>query len=216
MITCPKCDSKNVIRAEDEAPAWAKMYMKCFACGNRWDLAGPAPKCKQRDEEEGQAETDELEPAPVKLGGDDLVSRVMSGARHQPVPDKKETTMGTPQHLCKEIVRTGTRCTTGRAKGSDYCQRHLAKREQGTAPTLPDAGTPKRTYTRRIPLGGGTAVSTLPAKRSSAPIVLAEPTMINPPLIGNGHVAGIDALIGKFETDLATLRRAKELMERVG
>lgn len=217
MSACPKCDSKNVIRADDEAPGWARQYMKCFACGNRWDLAGPPPKGKGESDEDT---TEELafDQVPHKRTGDDIVNLVMNLSRHRPPAQTKETKM-------KGQTCTEKRCNKEAAEDSVKCLEHRDQQRQrnvnyqrGVSPKI-DPGTGKRKYTFRTrpPAGARTAVWNVPAKRPRASIVAADPTVINPRSIGNGHhsaLPAIDSLIGKFEADLATLRGAKEILER--
>jgi len=40
-LTCPHCSGFSTFDAQGEAPNWAKRWMKCFSCGERWDAGAP-------------------------------------------------------------------------------------------------------------------------------------------------------------------------------
>lgn len=221
MTQCPKCGSERIAFAHDEAPAWAKKWTKCFACGKRWNLDGGPPKTARDTEEEAPDAIDDR-PVPVKRTGEDIVKLVMNlsrqrkpGPKAKPISPKENTMARCTKGKCpEEAADDSVRCSKHRDE-----QRASNAKYQGRM--LPDAGRPKRKYTRRQPLGGGTAVSTVPAKRANAPIVLADPTMVNAtPARGldlNGNaVTVLDAFIDKTESDLATLRGARDIMLRQG
>ncbi len=211
ITKCPKCGSQRIAFAHEEAPPWAKSWTKCFACGNRWNLDGGPQKGKPDADDES---TEAVEYMPPKVDrSQDLIALVMKTAREQqPVTlqSTKEPVMSGPpddSRRCREILKSGTRCVSGCKKGEDVCQRHFDKRVG---------------VKRKKRMGGGTAptaVATVPATRAAAPIVMADPTIINPPTNGHGQtmaLSGIEELISRYETDLATLRGAKEILERHG
>lgn len=90
-MTCPKCGSVNVVSARDEAPPAARNYVKCWACGKRWDQSGIIGRGT-----EGKA--DEDEPESLTRSADDLIDLVMNVARTnhsiQHKEKTKEKTMG--------------------------------------------------------------------------------------------------------------------------
>ena len=90
-MTCPKCESKNVVAAPDEAPRAALQWMKCFACGKRWDQSGRM--LRELNEENDREHGEVIEMKPVKRSGDDLVALVMKVARQHPSTQKKEQPM---------------------------------------------------------------------------------------------------------------------------
>lgn len=212
-MTCPKCGSERIALAHEEAPPWAKSWTKCFACGKRWNLDGGPPKGKW-DTDEDAEDLDET-PAPVKLAGDDLVSKIMSLARNPQPIQKKEKPM-------KGMICTKKNCGAPAADDSVRCPKHRDMQRAHNAKfqgrTLPASATLKRKYTRRTPQGGGTdqtVVATLPAKRAAAPIVLAEPQEINPrPSTKGSRLFSLERGIEQCEADLVILRSAKEILER--
>lgn len=183
-------------------PPWANKWTKCFACGKRWNLDGGPPKRKPDEHDERAEEVALIPPARIDRS-QDIVALVMRAAREQPAQTQpiKETSMSGPasqDRRCTEFLKIGTRCASGAKKGSDVCQRHFDKRTE-KAPAQP--------------------ATTLPAKRAAAPIVLADPTIINPTPIGNGYSPALPALndlIATFEANLVTLRAAREIAERHG
>lgn len=210
-VTCPKCGSARIALAPDEAPAWATQWTKCYACGKRWNLDGGPPKRGTEDAEDRGVHTTRLLP---KRTGGDLVKLVMDLSRTPPAAQTKENAMSkcSIASCHDEAADDSVRCPTHRDQ-----QRAYNAKYQGRA--APKTGNPKQKYTRRNPLGGGTAVSTLPAKRASAPITLAEPKIVNATpgrrMDLNGNVLTLlDTFIVTLETDLATLRGAREIMER--
>lgn len=209
MSLCPKCGSEATYSAREEAPAWAKAWTKCMACGKRWDLAGPVPSASEEDDDDPPERT-------TKRSGADLVALVMRVAQSQPAPSTKETTMA----KCSK-----QKCSNEAADDSVRCVKHRDAQRASNEKFQRRAGKPTRTYTRRTPLGvGGTALSvgaTMPSMRTHAPISLAEPTIVNghPPrrvdLDGN-VLTVLDGLIAQRETELAMLRGTKEILERHG
>lgn len=170
-MTCPKCGSKNVSHAPEEAPAWAKSWTKCFACGKRWNLDGGPPT----------SEDDER--------ADDLITKVLKTAREQ--ASKKEFVMSrtSSKRQCTFITIRGMQCSQASTRGETRCKYHLGKIQE-SAPQLP-------------------------AHRATAPIVLAEPQVINPrPSANGGRLLTLQRGIEQCEADLAILRSAKEVLER--
>lgn len=180
-----------------------------MACGKRWDLAGPALSANE--------EADDPPQRFPKRSGADLIARVMSVAKAQPATQKNETAMD--KNKC-----TKPSCHNEAAEDSVLCPKHRDAQRASNEKFKGRAGKPKRTYTRRNSLGGGTALSveaTMPATRTHAPITLAEPTIVNghPPrrVDLDGQVLTVlDGLIAQRETELAMLRGTKEILERHG
>lgn len=112
-MACPKCESLNVCAAPDEAPAWAREWTKCFACGKRWDQAGAAPRVSDDDE------VDDLEedPPPVKRTRDDLVALIMKTAR-ETAQQPKEAAMAVGGECTKKS------CGEPAAPDSVKCAKH--------------------------------------------------------------------------------------------
>lgn len=200
LTNCPKCGSERIAFAHEEAPPWATKWTKCFACGKRWNLDGGPPKRKPNDDDEP---IEAVEIAPPADRSRDIVALVMKAAREQPAQTQpiKEQAMSGPasqDRRCSEILKSGTRCGSGARKASDVCQRHFDKRSE------------------KVP---AKSLTTLPAKRATAPIVLADPTILNPVPIGREHSPAMPALndlIASFESHLVTLRAAREIVERHG
>jgi hypothetical protein len=159
------------------------------------------------DVEEIEAVT---EPEPRRPTEEDLVSSVMNVVRNHSAVQKKEKPMARcSKGLCpEEAAEDSVRCPKHRDM-----QRLSNAKSQGRA--LPEDGKTTRTYTKRPSTQLVTTPAPLPAKRAHAPIVLAEPTIVNPPT--NGHNVALPAiydLITQLEADLATLRGAKDILER--
>jgi hypothetical protein len=219
---CPKCGSERIAFAHDEAPPWAKAWTKCFACGKRWNLDGGLPKGTSDDE---STEEGDVTPPP-KRTGEDIVKLVMDLSRpRKPGPkvkpiETKETTM---RPRC-----TKGKCQDESADDSVRCPKHRDEQRASNARfqgrSTPAVGKPKRSYTRRIPLGGGTAsnaLSTLPAKLAYATITLAEPRTVNAQPARSMDLDGnvltvLDGLIAQRESELVMLRGTKEILERHG
>lgn len=180
--------------------------------------------CKEHADQ--AMEDDELElettpePARPRPTADDLISRVMSVAAHHPATPKKE-----PQKKEKIMARcTKGQCPDEAAEDSVRCPKHRDMQRAYTAKfqgrALPAGGKPKRKYTRRQPVGSAapTAVALVPAKRANAPIVLAEPTIVNGKPVRHADLDGnvltiLDAAIQTYASDHAALVRAKEILE---
>lgn len=132
----------------------------------------------------------------------------------------------------RETIMKGTTCTKGTcaeeaAEDSVQCPTHRDAQRASNEKFQGREGRPKRKYTRRT----AAVVVEVPAKlptqapahRVSAPITLAEPTVVN----GNGHgtrgvdldgnaVLVLDRFIQQYDGDVATLRRAREILARHG
>lgn len=201
ITNCPKCGSERIAFAHEEAPPWANKWTKCFACGKRWNLDGGPPKRKPNENEEGGEAVDFTPPAKLDRS-QDIVALVMKAARTQAeTPPTKEPVMSGPapdSRRCREILKKGTRCVSGVRKGEDVCKYHFEKRL---------SAKPTKT------------VTTLPARRATSPIVMADPTILEPVPIGRAdspELPQINNLIALFEKNLVTLRGAKELIELHG
>lgn len=211
-MTCPKCGSGNAIPAPDEAPPWATSYMKCFACGKRWNQAGRPPKWIG-DEADEDAEDEACEPPVPTRSGEDLVALVMKAAQTPPAIHRKEGTMAR--------CRRGS-CRDEAADDSVQCPKHRDLQRAANAKyngrMLSEAGTPKRKSTGRHPLSGSATIPALPSIRAHAPITTAEPRLVNAtparPMDLDGTVfTVIDELIHQREQELVMLRGTKELLE---
>ena len=188
-MTCPKCDSTNVIAAPDEAPPRARQWMKCWACGNRWDHAGAMPTT---DDDENDAEQDDesMDPPPVrrKRTVDEVMDLVMSQVRAHREKQKEDEM---PKFVSEEHRQ---RWIQG--------QREAREAKKKLAAGGGDASDETKTPARR---GRPPKVKTsLPAVRS-AHVVDAVP-------VSSGE---LDSALIALEADRATLERAKQILERI-
>jgi len=201
-VTCPKCDSKNVVQAPDEAPSKAVSWMKCFACGKRWDAAGVLAKELERVHEEDDpklvtTESDD-DPDAIALAMEDVHcrSRVTRG---------KDRVMSS--HKCSV-------CTKDAQPGKKMCAGHLqAAREYARARYQRLNGMqPKERVTQKKAAGG--------QPRDLAPTQVVA--------VVNGHLAKpgrrvdptgqflvlLDAAIATHRNELRTLECAREIVAR--
>ena len=118
------------------------------------------------------------------------------------------------------------RCTKGKcpddaAEDSVRCPKHRDEQRARNAKFngRADPGKSTRKYVRRRQPDQFAEVAIIHAK-GTAPITLAEPTIVNPPArsLGlNGQpVTIMDSVIARLQGDLQTLLAAKEVMERHG
>lgn len=198
-VTCPKCGSARIALAPDEAPAWATQWTKCYACGKRWNLDGGPPKQGTADAEDSGVHTTRLLP---KRTGDDIVKLVMDLSRTPPSAQTKENAMAkcSKASCHDEAADDSVRCPTHRDQ-----QRAYNAKYQGRA--APDGGSVTRTDTKRRGRGASTAIAVVePKGRSATPCRRMDL---------NGNVLTLlDTFIVTLETELATLRGAKEIVER--
>lgn len=155
----------------------------------------------QDEEELEDGEVTDAEPEPSRPTEGDLVASVMQAVRNHSTMEKPTMSEPTSDPRCTAILNSGRPCGSWPKKGEDVCLRHYAKR----------TGKPVAKQAGLIP-----SVTTLPAKRPHAPIILAEPQIVNQP--ANGHNVALPAihdLITQYEHDLATLRATKEILERL-
>jgi hypothetical protein len=165
-------------------------------------------------------ETEPLTPEPTKRSSEELAASIMNVVAQHPAGQKKETTM-MPNTLCSKKL-----CGELKAEDSVMCPHHrdIKKRSNDKYQGRPVETTPiykprrKYTFHTRQPKASTPASAQLPAKRSTAPITLAEPRIVNSTptrsvdLNGNA-VTVLDSFIGKLQADLVTLQGAKEILE---
>jgi len=196
-MACPKCESSNVCGAPDEAPAWAQQWTKCFACGKRWDQAGPAPR--QTEDEE---ELDELEdPPPVKRTGAELVALVMNVAkatRKEGMMRAQCTKKGCEAESAIDSVKCPHHRDQQRAKNEAY-----GRLKRGLPP-LAQTGTP----TKR----GRPAKKTAVALRPPEAVVVAP---VNGFTLDGTLDQMLDQAIERCKEDVVVLERARAVLGRL-
>lgn len=205
-VICPKCHSGNVLAAPDEAPPRALRWMKCFACGKRWDQAGAMLKACTDGMGQAAAPQEASEYRRTRTA-DDVMDLVMSSVKaRRGEQDEKEHDMTHKDEHEREADRCQGRQGRGQCKRpaeeDGYCSAHSG---QATSPSR----SPVKAKPSKI------ATSTMSGMPSAAHG--ASETNVQPR--ANWHewrgsvLAQIDQAIDQLEEQLTKTRAARAAVE---
>lgn len=199
-MNCPKCGSANVLAAPDEVPIQARSWMKCWACGKRWDPAGALPTAG--DDEDDDEQDQEPADQPLlrrKRTADEVMDLVMSEVRaHR--GESKEDEM--PKFVSEEHRR---RWIEGQRAAREAKKKKLS---EGGGIASAETKAPVRRGWK--PKAAVPAIATAKAPtRSNGHAAIS----VLPPA-GPDALCGLDAAIEAMRSDLASLERAREILQQ--
>lgn len=201
-MNCPKCGSMVIDDFGDE---------RCFNCGRRPN-AEP-DRVPEPDEPIELNSAGRLEISRHKRSADEVIDQVMKAVRakrSQPKLEEEEESMGSAM----EGTCSKKNCDEPAAPNSVRCVKHRdeqrASNEAYRARKAEEAGKAAPKKRGRKPKASVPAIVTpKTAARTDGP---AEISVLPP--AGPDAVRGLDAAIERMRTDLASLERAREIIQR--